>query len=243
MLQEDTMVYSPIQPLGVDGAFRILDDPHMRRLITAMSLCDIQDTDIDLIVNARYNYNYAPEDVQMFVRYFADFKDFKYADRQVFVDAEKDKDNKRTYKYALSGDKNMLLWKLGLAPDKSFDAMMRDIATDSYYFFKERMKDHLEDEAQKWAMLFLKAQERVEKLNDVEDEKKSLYAEIIWQIQATKAADVIVAPEDVELEFPIELAMQSHGEILSSDQLQQLISTDYATIESKESEDSKTDSE
>ncbi|MFH1840445.1 MAG: hypothetical protein ABH849_04835, partial [Nanoarchaeota archaeon] len=105
----------PAKPIGVGGAFRIVEDPHMRRLIIALALCDIQEEDMDLIVNARYNYDYASEDVRMFVNYFADFTNFKFADRKLYVDSIQDNHQKRMYKYALDNDKNMVLWKLGLA--------------------------------------------------------------------------------------------------------------------------------
>ena len=239
-LIEDPLFYSPVPPLGVEGALRILDDQHMRRLITAMSLCDIQDTDIDLIVNARYNYNYQAEDAQMFVRYFADFKDYKFKDRELYVDHITDKDSKRVFKLALTGDKNMLLWNLGLAPDKSFDSMLRDIATDSFYFFKERMKNHLEDDAQKWAMLFLKTQERIDKLDADNDDKKTLFGEVQFQIQASKSATAIVPAETVMLDLPMELS-QSRGEILSAEQLQHLAETTTYAIEEPREESNQTD--
>ena len=238
-LQEDPMFYSPVPPLGVEGALRILDDPHMRRLITAMSLCDIQDTDIDLIVNARYNYNYQAEDAQIFVRYFADFREYKYKDREAYVEQVTDKDSKRVFKLALTGDKNMLLWNLGLAPDKSFDSMLRDIATDSFYFFKERMKNHLEDDAQKWATLFLKTQERIDKLDADNDDKKTLFGEIQFQIQ-TKSGSTIAPSDSITLDLPVELS-ESRQEILSAEQLQQLAEMSTYAIEEPREESNQTD--
>jgi hypothetical protein len=241
--KEDELVYSPIGSLGIEGAFRILDDPHMRRLITALSLCDIQDTDIDLIVNARYNYNYAPEDAQMFVKNFADFSGYKYIDREAFVNSVQDKDSKRIFKVALEGDKNMLLWKLGLAPDKTFDSMLRDMGTDAYYFFQERVKNHQDDEAQKWFALFLKAQERIVKLNADEDEKKTLFDDVLFQIQASKSATAVVNPEDVQIEFPIEMR-QANADILSAVDLELLTeSTTDAIDDEKQSENNSTDKE
>lgn len=48
-----------------------------------------------------------------------------------------DKNLRYFYNIALENDQNFLLWKLDLAPQKSYDAMLREMMNDSFYSFKE----------------------------------------------------------------------------------------------------------
>ncbi len=234
-LEQDSNQYPlalPMPPIGVEGAFRIIEDPHMRKLITTMSLGNIQDEDIELIINARYNYNYASEDVRMFVHYFADFSQFKFIDKQQYVDTTLDKHLKKQYSYALKGDKNMMLWKLGLAPDKSFDAMLRDIGVDCYYNYREQLNLNDPTEAQKWAGLLLKVNERIEKIDAEDSDKKDLFGSLVFQVQSLKANTTILAPEEVQLELPNYVTTsEGRQDILSLEQLESLSNVTINTIE------------
>jgi hypothetical protein len=125
---------------GVKGAFEIINDPMMYRLITSLALAKITDEDIELIVNGKYNFQYSSDDIEEFLHYFFNVKEWTLPRKQEYVDQVKDSGLKRFYKLALKGDKDYLVWKLGAAPEKSFDHMLRDMMTDSYYNFKERAK-------------------------------------------------------------------------------------------------------
>ena len=83
---------------------------------------------------------------------------------------------------ALKGDKDYLLWKLGAAPDKSFNGMLRDMMVDSYYNFKERSKVD-PDTAQRWGSLAVKLTDRLDKLEKDTEGKQDLFEAIQFQIE------------------------------------------------------------
>ncbi len=126
--------------LGIEGAFSLLNDPLMYRLITSLALAGITEEDIELIVNGKYNIHYTSEDIKEFLHYFFKVDGWSLNQKKDYVSGIKDQSLSRFYKLALKGDKDYLVWKLGAAPDKSFDHMLRDMMLDSYYNFKERSK-------------------------------------------------------------------------------------------------------
>lgn len=129
-----------IDPSHVKGAFKILNDPLMSRLVSSLAMANINSEDIELIVNGKYNVEYSHENVELFLKYFFDVASFSFAEKKMLVNAVTDPDLKRFYRIALKGDKDYLLWKLGAAPEKSFDSMLKDMMSDSYYNFKERSR-------------------------------------------------------------------------------------------------------
>ena len=161
---------------GIDGAFKVMNDPLMYRLITSMALAGITDEDIELIVNGKYNIEYASEDIQEFLHYFFNVAEWSIGDKQDFVAQVEIPELKKFYKLALRGDKDYLLWKLGAAPDRSFDLMLRDMMTDSYYNFKERSKGD-PDLAQRWGALAIKLTDRIDRLEKDTGDKKDFFAE------------------------------------------------------------------
>ena len=125
---------------GITGAFNVLNDPLMYRLITSMALAGITEEDIELIVNGKYNIHYSSEDIKEFLHYFFNVSEWNLNQKKEYVSTIKDSALLKFYKLALKGDKDYLVWKLGAAPDKSFNSMLRDMMVDSYYNFKERSK-------------------------------------------------------------------------------------------------------
>ncbi len=175
-------------PLGVDGirgAFNIINDPLMYRLITALALAKINDEDIEMLVNGKYNVEYASEDIVEFLHYFFNVKDWTLQQKKEYIAQVSDPKVKKYYKHALDGDKDYLVWKLGAAPDKSFDDMLRDMASDAYYNFKERAKADPEL-AQKWGSLAVKIVDRVERLEKATDEKQDLFDSITFKLSVSK---------------------------------------------------------
>jgi len=161
---------------GIKGAFKIMNDPLMYRLITSLALANITEEDIELIVNGKYNIEYSSEDVQEFLHYFFNVADWSVGDKQQYLAQVDTPELKKFYKLALKGDKDYLLWKLGAAPDKSFDSMLTDMMTDSYYNFKERAKGDPEL-AQRWGALAVKLTDRIERLEKDTNDKKDFFAE------------------------------------------------------------------
>lgn len=180
-------VQLPMGTSGISGAYRILNDPLMYRLITSMALANVNDEDIELIVNGKYNIEYATEDIVEFLHYFFNVKDWTLVEKQKFVDAVKSSDLKNAYRLALKGDKDYLLWKLGAAPEKPFDEMLKDMMVDSYYNFKERSKAD-PDMAQKWGALAVKITDRLEKLEKETTDRKDMFADIEFQIRDDETA-------------------------------------------------------
>ncbi|MAH42804.1 hypothetical protein CL614_03705 [archaeon] len=124
----------------IEGALKILNDPLMKRLVTSLAVASITTEDIELIVNGKYNIEYSHENIKLFLKYFFDVEQYSFLEKKKLVEKVADPDTKRFFTIALKGDKDYLLWKLGAAPDKSFDAMLRDMMSDSYYNFKERSR-------------------------------------------------------------------------------------------------------
>lgn len=175
-------VQLPSGILGVSGAFKIINDPLMYRLITSMALANITPEDIELIVNGKYNIEYSSDDVTCFLHYFFNLTDWTIQDKTNFITSITKPELKTAYGLALKGDKDYLLWKLGAAPDKSFDSMLRDMMIDSYYNFKERSKTD-PDLAQKWGTLAIKLTDRLEKLEKETADKQDMFADIQFQIK------------------------------------------------------------
>lgn len=172
----------PAGVLGIKGAFNVMDDSLMYKLITSLALAKITNEDIELIVNGKYNISYVAEDIQEFLHYFFNVQDWDISDKKEYVETISEKALKSAYKFALKGDKDHLVWKLGAAPSKSFDSMLRDMMTDAYYNFKE--KSRLDPEvAQRWGTLAIRLTDRLEKLEKDTEEKKNLFEEVMFKIK------------------------------------------------------------
>lgn len=167
---------------GITGAFNVLNDPLMYRLITSMALAGITEEDIELIVNGKYNIHYSSEDIKEFLHYFFNVSEWNLNQKKEYVSTIKDSALLKFYKLALKGDKDYLVWKLGAAPDKSFNSMLRDMMVDSYYNFKERSKID-PDTAQKWGALAVKLTDRLERLEKETGDKQDLFEAIQFQIE------------------------------------------------------------
>lgn len=173
---------------GIEGAFRILEDPLMYRLITSLAIAKITNEDIELIVNGKYNINYTAEDIKEFLHYFFNVKSWSLSDKLEYIEAVVQPDLKRFYKLALKEDKDHLVWKLGAAPTKSFDTMLKEIVTDSFYNFKEMSRTN-PDLAQKWGTLALRTVEKLEKLEQTNNDKRDIFNEIMFKLNNTSKQD------------------------------------------------------
>lgn len=168
---------------GIKGALEIMHDADMYKTITAMAMAKINDEDIELIVNGKYNIHYEADDIREFLFYFFNVSEWSLTAKKYYTSLiVNDPKLKKAYELALEGDKDYLIWKLGIAPDKSFDKMLRDMMTDSYYNFKEKSKVD-GDTAQKWAGLALRITDRVDKLEKDSDDKKSIFDKIQFVMQ------------------------------------------------------------
>ena len=172
----------PEGTIGISGAMEIIKDKNMYQTMSALALSTVTEEDIELIVNAKYNIHYGPDDIREFLHYFFNVENWNLSDKKDYVALVSDHKLKKHYEMALAGDKDYLIWKLGIAPDRSFDGMLREMGTDCFYHFKEKTKAY-PDEAQRWGNLALRIVDRLEKLNQDTNEKKTLFDEIEFTLK------------------------------------------------------------
>lgn len=170
---------------AIEGAFKILNDPLMKRLVTSLAMAGITSEDIELIVNGKYNIEYSHEHIVLFLKYFFDVAGYSFVEKKKLVEKVADPDTKRFFTIALKGDKDYLLWKLGAAPDKSFDSMLRDMMSDSYYNFKERSRVD-PDLAQRWGGLAVKLSDRIDKVQQEKASSEDLFTELEFKLEETR---------------------------------------------------------
>lgn len=166
---------------GLEGANQILLDKEMYIIISSMALAKITQEDIELLIAGKYNIHYTKDDINEFLNYYFNVHSWSIGDKKLYLKYITDKRVLSAYTLALEGDKDYLLWKLGIAPEKSFDQMLHDMTADAYYFFKEKAKVAPE-EAQKWGTLVLKLTDKVNQLDEERSAKRTLFDEINFTI-------------------------------------------------------------
>lgn len=129
----------------VENAFEILNNTLMYRAISSLSLCNVPLSDIELVINAKYDLEYSSNDLDTFIHYFFQTEDWNYREKVQFVDIVEDRGLSSFYRIALDNERDYLLWKLELAPSVSFDNMLRDILHDCYFNFKEQARKNSSD--------------------------------------------------------------------------------------------------
>lgn len=188
-----------IEIQGIAGAFKLLDDPSMRKLILPMSMCGVTTEDIELTIASKFDIQYEPADFTQFIKYFGDFSEWTTSDKSLFIASLQDKDQQHYFKLALDGDKNYLLWKLGVAPNKSFDQMMREMIADCFYHFKEQQKKQPEN-AQRWGTLAVKISDRLDRLDADTKDKNNMFDEIRFKLVPDSTS--IKDSEELQAEIP-----------------------------------------
>lgn len=173
---------------SIEGAFQLLNDPEMYRIISSLALAKVEEEDIDLIVNGKYNIHYSVEDIMDFLHYFFDVTNWTLNDKTQYIKHVASPSLVRDYKLAIQGDKHYLVWRLGIAPSKSFDSMLKEMMADAYYNFKEKLKIDA-DTAQKWGMLALRITDRTQRLDDENSKRRNLFDEIQFIMSGGKDDD------------------------------------------------------
>jgi hypothetical protein len=195
---------------GCQNSLEMLEDPTLRKNITALSLAGVNPLDIELLINARYHVTWESQDFQNFIKFFANFDEWSYADREFFVENRiKDAEYKLTLKKAaLKGDRHYLVWKLGLGtdPHMSMEAVFTDMIADSYFTFKENIKAR-PDDAQKFAQLAIRLSDRLDKNESSKKESTSLLEElkIKLTVETTKpgsSENQVTEMSEIGLELP-----------------------------------------
>ena len=203
---------------GCSGAFKMLEDPKMVLYINALSLAGIPLDDVELILNAKYNISYDTPDFKVFANYFANYSEWSYTDKELFVSSQIDLEKKKIYKMALGGERSVLIWELGLGtdPNADFDDMLKDMFTDSYYFFKKNMKYNADD-AMKFATLATKLSDRMDAIRDKKADTMDLLSELKIKLvnEDTRKDKRVVDLHDMDIEMP----EKTTGKILDLDTL------------------------
>lgn len=168
--------------IGIEGAFDILKDSNMYEIITSLALVKVDDLDLELLISGKYNIHYTFEDIKAFLLYFFNVENWPLSLKKEYVDIVPASKTKTYYKLALDGDKDYLIWKLGIAPDKSLEEMLTGMAMDSFYHFKEKQRTN-PDEAQKWGTLLLKVSEKIDGIKKDEEEKKDLFSYVVFALE------------------------------------------------------------
>ena len=220
---------------GCEGAYRMLQDPRMSKFMSLLSFGGVTQEDLEIILNARYNISFESEDYTMYLRYFSNYSDWTFADKELFSDSITDVDLRKLYKLALKGDRAQLVWELGLGSDPtlSMDDLLRDMFTDSYFFFKKNVKLR-PDDAQKFAGLAVKISDRLESMQDKKQSSQDLISELKVKLQNKNTlADpkqTIINIGDINVELP-----QQTTEAISD--LQALMQEDIKNFEGIEKHD------
>ena len=164
---------------GCEQSFRMLSDPRMVKYMHLLSFAGVTQEDIEIILNSKYNISFESEDFTMFLRYFANYEGWVFSDKELYSDTITDADLRKLYKTALKGDRSALIWEMGLGPDPtlSMDDLLRDMFTDSYFYFKKNVKLR-PDDAQKFAGLAVKISDRLDSLNGKKEGTQDLISEL-----------------------------------------------------------------
>ena len=162
---------------SLEGALNLMNDRLMYRLMTSLALAGVQPEDIELIINGKYDVEYSSENVDQFLFYFFDVAGWTYQQKKDYSTTVTDQNLRMFYQLSLQGDKPYLMWKLGIAPDKSFNSMLQDMFSDSYYNFKEYLQRN-PDTANKFGTLAIRISERLDKIEKEIGGKQDMFNDI-----------------------------------------------------------------
>jgi len=186
----------------VKEAFDMLSNNNIRIMIYAMALADINVSDIELVINEKYDINASSGGVSAFLHYFFDLKDFTFAEKQ---DLEKsfvrDVNARRIFKVALRGNKDYTLWKLGANSGKSLDSMLREMMVDSFYSFKEKNKSDA-DVAIKFGNLALKLADKIDRIDEAANKTEDFFNDLEFENsgETNKSFEEIKTLDDVDVD-------------------------------------------
>lgn len=191
---------------GCEGAFRMLEDPRMTKYMHLLAFSGMSLEDIELLLNSKYNISFETDDFTIFHKFFANYDDWKFLDKELYVDSIQDPDTKSLFHKAIKGERAQLIWELGLGADPglSMDDLLRDMFTDSYFYFKKNVKRFPED-AQKFAGLAVKISDRLESMQGKKDKAEDLITSLKIDLKTRSTVDSaqkIVNLADMHLEVP-----------------------------------------
>lgn len=216
----------------VEEAFSFLENRNIRTLLFAMSLAGMDSEEVELIINEKFEVNATSAGIDAFMFYFFNMDGFSYKEKE---ELEKgftaDVQSRRAFRWALKHDKQYMLWKLGANPNKSFDEMLRDMLTDSYFLFKEKSKSSIDD-ATKLGTLAVKLADRLERVMDNDRKADDMFSEFKFDPEETHdlSASLSTAEElGAETGFDFEAE-----EISLADEIKSADTEDYVVVDSED---------
>lgn len=180
---------------SLEPAIKLLSDPLMYRIITSLAFCNPTKEDLELVAQAKFNVEYDPEDFELFLKYFFKVGTWTRKQKLAYAKEVKDPNTRPYFKLALKGDKEFLIWKLGVTPAKDFKEMLVEMTNDSFFNFKEQVTSRPES-AQRWAAL---TQKLVDKIDSMDNKKKAETNNLITDIEFK--IKTYSSPEDSSTSF------------------------------------------
>lgn len=188
---------------GVSDSFELLDNLETRKIITSLIMAKVPIDEIESIVNGKFEKGFNPQGFRLFEDYFFNLEGFSRKERsELDKTFAQDSDTKRNYKIALKSDKNLLLWKLGLNPNKSMEEMLKEMFADSFYIFKEKQSYDLEG-ATKLGALAIRIAERLDRMKVFDDNAANLFEAIIFDVQASPTNNQISEYTAADLQYEV----------------------------------------
>jgi hypothetical protein len=184
----------------LENTFHLLENRHLRTLLFSTILAGMSSDEIELILNEKYdNINTSSASVDAFIHYFFNLEGFSFKEKESLEKSfAKDVKIRRAFRDALKNDRDYMLWKLGAAPQKSFDAMIKDLFVDTVYLFKEFSKDKKIDEVSKLGTLAVRLSDRLEKYEETNKKADDIFSEFSLEPAEIKASEVsTVTAEDI----------------------------------------------
>ncbi len=166
----------------VVDAFKLLENNNIRSMLYAMILAGMYMEDIELTINEKFDdLNATSGAIMAFKHYFFNLKDYSYQEKLTLEkEFVQDVNSKRMFKIALKGDKDYMLWKMGAAPQKSLDTMLREMLDDSFYLFKEKARNDA-DTATRFGALALKLADKLERISDTQNKADDIFADLSFE--------------------------------------------------------------
>ena len=183
-----------------------------------MAFAQISEEEIELYSNAKYGDGYDSEVYMIFFKYFFDPFEWTYQVRKEYMEVETNNDLKRLFKLGLTKDQDFIVWKLGLAPTKSFGEMLETMTRDCYYNFQEQQQMNPES-ANRWGQLMLKA---IDKIKEVEpdDQKATFGDDFRIQLKTISTETTIRTRNDIDIEVPV---LGGSGNVPTVEEIQKII--------------------
>jgi len=183
-----------------EDAFKAWGTPKVCKALKAMAFAQISEEEIELYSNAKWGDGYDSEVYMIFFKYFFDPFEWSYQTRAEYMENELNRDMKRMYKLGLTKDPDFIVWKLGLAPTKSFADMLEVITRDCFYNFKEQT-DINPDSANRWGQLMLKAMDKIKEV-EPDDHKATFGDDFRIQLKSIDVTGSIKTKDELDIEIP-----------------------------------------